>query len=95
MRNRFFHGLSDKLRNSLRHKYETECNYDQLLQYARMIESEKNDNTSEGSSSSTTKATKAKASSVQSDKPDVDLQKLEQAYRCCQGELEMYNSYNK
>ena len=91
LRNRFFHGLSDKLRNSLRHKYETECNYDQLLQYARMIESEKNDNTSEVSSSSTTKATKAKASSVQSDKPDVDLQKLEQAYRCCQGELSRMN----
>ena len=45
LRNRFFHGLSDKLRNSLRHKYETECDYDQLLQYAQMIESEKNDNT--------------------------------------------------
>ena len=56
-----------------------------------MIESEKNDNTSEVSSSSTTKATKAKASSVQSDKPDVDLQKLEQAYRCCQGELSRMN----
>ena len=91
LRSRFFHGLSDKLRNSLRHKYETECDYDQLLQYARMIESEKNDNTSEVSSSSTTKATKAKASSVQSEKQGVDMQKLEQAYRCCQGELMRMN----
>ena len=91
LRSRFFHGLSDKLRNSLRHKYETECDYDQLLQYARMIESEKNDNTSEVSSSSTTKTTKAKASSVQSEKQGVDMQKLEQAYRCCQGELMRMN----
>ena len=91
LRNRFFHGLSEKLRNNLRHKYETECNYDQLLQYARMIESEKTDNTSEVSSSSTTKATKAKASSAQSEKQGVDMQKLEQAYRCCQGELMRMN----
>ena len=91
LRNRFFHGLSDKLRNSLRHKYETECDYDQLLQYARMIESEKNDNTGEVSSSSTTKATKAKACSVQPEAQRVDMQKLEQAYRCCQGELMRMN----
>ena len=91
LRNRFFHGLSDKLRNNLRHKYETDCNYDQLLQYARMIESEKTDNTGEVSSSSTTKATKAKASSAQSEKQGVDMQKLEQAYRCCQGELMRMN----
>ena len=91
LRNRFFHGLSDRLRNNLRHKYETDCNYDQLLQYARMIESEKTDNTSEVSSSSTTKATKAKASSAQSEKQGVDIQKLEQAYRCCQGELMRMN----
>ena len=91
LRNRFFHGLNDKLRNNLRHKYETDCNYDQLLQYARMIESEKTDNTSEVSSSSTTKATKAKASSAQLEKQGVDMQKLEQAYRCCQGELMRMN----
>ena len=91
LRNRFFHGLSDKLRNNLRHKYETDCNYDQLLQYARMIESEKTDNTGEVSSSSTTKATKAKASSAQSEKQGVDMQKLKQAYRCCQGELMRMN----
>ena len=91
LRNRFFHGLDDKLRNNLRHKYETDCSYDQLLQYARMIESEKTDNTSEVSSSSTTKATKAKASSAQSEKQGVDMQKLEQAYRCCQGELMRMN----
>ena len=91
LRNRFFHGLSDKLRNNLRHKYETDCSYDQLLQYARMIESEKTDNTSEVSSSSTTKTTKAKASSTQLEKQGVDIQKLEQAYRCCQGELMRMN----
>ena len=56
-----------------------------------MIESEKNDNTSEISSSTTTKTTKAKASSVQQEKPGTDLQKLEQAYRCCQGELMRMN----
>ena len=91
LRNRFFHGLNDRLRNNLRHKYETDCNYDQLLQYARMIESEKTDNTGEVSSSSTTKTTKAKASSAQSEKQGVDMQKLEQAYRCCQGELMRMN----
>ena len=91
LRNRCFHGLSDRLRNSLRHKYETECDYDQLLQYARMIESEKNDNTNEVSSSSTTKSTKAKTSSAQQEKPGANVQKLEQAYRCCQGELSRMN----
>ena len=32
LRNRFFHGLNDRLRNSLRHKYETDCSYEELLQ---------------------------------------------------------------
>ena len=43
LRNRFFHGLNDRLRNSLRHKYETDCSYEELLQYARMVESEKSE----------------------------------------------------
>ena len=31
LRNRFFHGLNDRLRNSLRHKYETDCSYEELF----------------------------------------------------------------
>ena len=88
LRNRFFHGLNDKLRNSLRHKYETE-----LLQYARMVESEKNE--SGVNESVPTKATKVKASSAQQQqssqqsqsKGNGDLVRLEKAYRSCQGEL--------
>ena len=63
LRNRFFHGLIDRLRNSLRHKYETDCSYEELLQYARMVESEKSK--SGVSESTPAKATKAKASSAQ------------------------------
>ena len=63
LRNRFFHGLNDKLRNSLRHKYETDCSYEELLQYARMVKSEKNE--SGMNESVPTKAAKVKASSAQ------------------------------
>ena len=96
LRNRFFHGLNDKLRNSLRHKYETDCSYEELLQYARMVESEKNE--SSMSETAPTKAAKVKASSAQQQqqqqpKPPIqpegpgDLVRLERAYRSCQGEL--------
>ena len=91
LRNRFFHGLNDKLRNSLRHKYETDCSYEELLQYDRMVESEKSE--SGVSESTPAKATKAKASSAQKQqqsaqtKGNGDLDRLEKAYRSCQGEL--------
>ena len=91
LRTRFFHGLNDKLRNSLRHKYETDCSYEELLQYARMVESEKSE--SGVSESVPAKATKAKASSAQQQqqqsqsKGTGDLVRLEKAYRSCQGEL--------
>ena len=91
LRNRFFHGLNDRLRNSLRHKYETDCSYEELLQYARMVESEKSE--SGVSESVPAKATKAKASSAQQQqtqsqsKGNGDLVRLEKAYRSCQGEL--------
>ena len=93
LRNRFFHGLNDKLRNSLRHKYETDCSYEELLQYARMVESEKNE--SSVSESVPAKATKVKACSAQQQQPSQqpqqkgngDLVRLEKAYRSCQGEL--------
>ena len=91
LRNRFFHGLNGKLRNSLRHKYETDCSYEELLQYARMVESEKSE--SGVSESAPAKATKAKASSAQQQQPQSqskgngDLVRLEKAYRSCQGEL--------
>ena len=91
LRNRFFHGLNDRLRNSLRHKYETDCSYEELLQYGRMVESEKGE--SSVSESFTAKATKAKASSAQQQqqqsqpKGNGDLVRLEKAYRSCQGEL--------
>ena len=62
LRNRFFHGLNDRLRNSLRHKYETDCSYEELVQYARMVESEKSE--SGVSESTPAKTTKAKASSA-------------------------------
>ena len=91
LRNRFFHGLNDRLRNRLRHKYETECSYEELLQYARMVESEKSE--SGVNESAPAKATKAKASSAQQQqqqsqsKGNGDLVRLEKAYRSCQGEL--------
>ena len=92
LRNRFFHGLNDKLRNSLRHKYETDCSYEELLQYARMVESEKGESGVSGSVPA--KATKTKASSAQQQQPQQpqqkgngDLVRLEKAYRKCQGEL--------
>ena len=88
LRNRFFHGLNDMLRNSLRHKYETDCSYEELLQYARMVESEKSE--SGVSESVLAKAAKAKASSAQQQqqqcqlKGNDDLVRLEKAYRSCQ-----------
>ena len=90
LRNRFFHGLNDRLRKSLRHKYETDCSYEELLKYARMVESEKSE--SGVSESVLAKAAKAKASSVQQQqqqcqsKGNGDLVRLEKAYRSCQGE---------
>ena len=91
LRTRFFHGLNDRLRNSLRHKYETDYSYEELLQYARMVESEKSE--SGVNESVPAKATKAKASSAQQQqqqsqsKGTGDLVRLEKAYRSCQGEL--------
>ena len=91
LRTRFFQGLNDRLRNSLRHKYETDCSYEELLQYARMVESEKSE--SGVNESIQAKATKAKASSAQQPKQQSqlkvtgDLVRLEKAYRSCQGEL--------
>ena len=90
LRARFFHGLTDRLRNSLRHKYETDCSYEELLQYARMVESEKSE--SGVNESAPAKATKAKASSAQQQqqsqsKGNGDLVRLEKAYRSCQEEL--------
>ena len=91
LRNRFFHGLNERLRNSLRHKYETDCSYEELLQYARMVESEKSE--SSVNDSVPAKGTKAKASSAQKQqqssqaKGNGDLDRLEKAYRSCQGEL--------
>ena len=92
LRNRFFHGLNDRLRNSLRHKYETDRSHEELLQYARMVESEKSE--SGVNESTLVKTTKAKASSAQQQqqkqsqtKGNGDLVRLEKAYRSCQGEL--------
>ena len=75
LRNRFFHGLNDKLRNSLRHKYETDFSYEELLQYARMVESEKSE--SGVSESVQAKATKAKASSAQQQQPQSQKKEME------------------
>ena len=47
----------------MRHKYETDCSYEELLQYARMVESEKSE--SGVNASVLAEATKAKASSAQ------------------------------
>ena len=77
----------------LRHKYETDCTYEELLQYARMVESEKNE--SGVNEFVPSKATKVKASSAQQQqlsqqsqlKGTGDLVRLEKAYRSCQGEL--------
>ena len=75
----------------MRHKYETDCSYEELLQYARMVDSEKSE--SGVSESVRAKATKAKVSSAQQQQPQSqlkgtgDLVRLEKAYRSCQGEL--------
>ena len=77
----------------MRHKYETDCSYEEPLQYTRMVESEKNE--SSVSESVPAKATKFKASSAQQQQPsqqpqqkgNSDLVRLEKAYRSCQGEL--------
>ena len=75
----------------MRHKYERECSYEELLQYARMVESEKSE--SGVSESVPAKATKVKVSSAQQQqqqsqsKGNGDLVRLEKAYRSCQGEL--------
>ena len=78
LRNRFFHGLQESLRSNLRHKYDTGASYSDLLMSARSIESEQNPT---GIPEVTTKL-KTKASSL----TPVELTKLENAYKTCQGE---------
>ena len=78
-------------------KYETDCSYEELLQYTRMVESEKSE--SGVNESVPAKATKAKASSAQQQqqqsqsKGTGDLVRLEKAYRSCQVELAKMQRY--
>ena len=81
LRERFFHGLSERMRSSLRHKYD----YHSLLAYARVIEgetgmsaeNEKNDKQEPAKSV-------AKGSSIQKGS---DVDKLTKAFATTQGEL--------
>ncbi|MCG8623426.1 MAG: hypothetical protein MJE68_15715, partial [Proteobacteria bacterium] len=84
LRNRFFHGLSESLRGTLRFKYEQGCSYEDLLLSARQVEGEKFP--VETTVVDSSNKTKAKAAAAQS-KPSSDLDRLEKAYRCTQGEL--------
>ena len=86
LRERFFHGLSERMRSSLRHKYDDKAiDYHSLLAYARVIEgetgmsaeNEKNDKQEPAKSV-------AKGSSIQKGS---DVDKLTKAFATTQGEL--------
>ena len=85
LKNRFFHGLSETLRGTLRYKYDQGCSYDELLLSARQVEGERLENASTVSDSST--KIKAKAAAVQQAKAQPSLGELQQAYRITQGEV--------
>ena len=86
LRERFFHGLSERMRSSLRHKYDDKAiDYHSLLAYARVIEgetgmsaeNEKNDKQEPAKSV-------AKGSAIQKGN---DVDKLTKAFATTQGEL--------
>ena len=86
LRERFFHGLSERIRSSLRHKYDDKAiDYHSLLAYARVIEGET------GMSAENEKNDKqepakavAKGSAIQKGN---DVDKLTKAFATTQGEL--------
>ena len=86
LRERFFHGLSERMRSSLRHKYDDKAiDYHSLLAYARVIEGET------GMSAENEKNDKqepakavAKGSAIQKGN---DVDKLTKAFATTQGEL--------
>ena len=88
LKERLFHGLSDRIRASLRHKYDTQgVTYHDLLAYARVIEGERGMiETSVNESVPTAATTKpaAKGSAVQQ---GADVDKLAKAFSSTQGEL--------
>ena len=89
LKERFFHGMADYLKNTLRYRYNLGCSYEELLLEARQVEGEQVgsvEKTDTVTDSSTSK-TKAKASVAQQVKDQPDVQKLGHAYRCAQGEL--------
>ena len=77
--------MTDKLRDTLRYKYEQGCTYEELLLSARQVEGEKTEQTDTVLDSST--KTKAKASVAQQVRKQPDIEKLAQADRCTQGEV--------
>ena len=86
LRERFFHGLSERMRSSLRHKYDDKTiDYHSLLAYARVIEGETGMSI-ENEKSDKQESTKpvAKGSSMQ--KGSV-VDKLAKAFATTQGEL--------
>ena len=89
LKERFFHGMADYPKNTLRYRYNLGCSYEELLLEARQVEGEQvgiAEKTDTVTDSSTSK-TKAKASVAQQVKNQPDVQKLAHAYRCAQGEL--------
>ena len=89
LKERFFHGMADYLKNTLRYRYNLGCSYKELLLEARQVEGEQvgsAEKTDTVTDSSTSK-TKVKASVAQQVKDQPDVQKLAHAYRCAQGEL--------
>ena len=90
LRNRFFHGLSETYRGTLRYKFDQGCSYEDLLLSARQVEGEKIGNVDTVSDSSI--KSKAKAAVVQQTKAQPSLGELQQAYRITQGEVAKFQS---
>ena len=86
LRERFFHGLSERMRSSLRHKYDDKAiDYHSLLAYARMIEGETG-MSAENEKNDKQESVKsvAKGSAIQKGN---DVDKLTKAFATTQGEL--------
>lgn len=72
LRTQFWTGLyCDKIKNSIRHKYDAKCSYDDLLSAARIVEKE---NTT---AKATVAAAQMSSGTIQEDKLDIIIKRLE------------------
>ena len=85
LRNRFFYGLTETLRNNLRHKFDQGCSYQELLVCARKVESEIEETLDKVCDSSS--KTNIEPAAIQNERTTAELKKLEWAYKCSQGEF--------